>query len=310
MSSYGKKRRVNENKVEEADKPEEDSSEDEIENIDDEESDSDVEINEEVQIEFEALPPQPGDADGITRLLQQLFGKAHIDLGDLTKTILSQDHVGSVVKQSADQLAEDSDQDDDESEDDIFGFISVINITKKESPSTNQLKNWIFDKCKKCGTQSDNDQLNSVLEGGKHSVGFLITERFINIPPQLALPLHKSLQKDLGLASQKSPKFNFDYYLMISKTFKSPESSASSKTSKQGKESKDEIALFANAEDEYFHEESMLSFSFPVSEEGNLAVGGKWSGDDTELNVYRTVMLIPTTAIKPIIAKMEKTLAL
>ncbi|XP_033116594.1 protein BCCIP homolog, partial [Anneissia japonica] len=108
--------------------------------------------------------------------------------------------------------------------------------------------------CKKCGTQSDIDQLQSVLEGGKHSVGFLISERFINLPPQLALPLHKSLQKDLGSASHKSPKFNFDYYLMISKTFKNPESSTSKKSSKQGKESTNEIALFSNAEEEYFHE--------------------------------------------------------
>ncbi|XP_033106475.1 protein BCCIP homolog [Anneissia japonica] len=129
MSSYGKKRRVNEDTENQINEPEDDSSCDEIENGDT--SDSDSEINEEVQIEFEALPPQPTDADGIKRLLQQLFAKAHIDLSDLTNIILSQNHVGSVVKQSADQLAEDSDPDEEDDDDDVFGFISVINITKK-----------------------------------------------------------------------------------------------------------------------------------------------------------------------------------
>lgn len=83
----------------------------------------------EIQVDFEGRYPVDPDYHGIKTLLQQLFLKAHIDLGSLTDLIISKNHVGSVVKQSAD-LDESDDEDTDIN--DVFGITTVINLSSKQ----------------------------------------------------------------------------------------------------------------------------------------------------------------------------------
>ena len=80
-------------------------------------------------MDFEGRYPVDPDYHGIKTLLQQLFLKAHIDLGSLTDLIISKNHVGSVVKQSAD-LDESDDEDTDIN--DVFGITTVINLSSKQ----------------------------------------------------------------------------------------------------------------------------------------------------------------------------------
>lgn len=82
----------------------------------------------EFQVDFEGRNPQDPDYHGIKTLLQQLFLKAHIDLGGLTDLIISQNYVGSVVKQSE----EIDESDDEDSVNDVFGITTVINVSDKQ----------------------------------------------------------------------------------------------------------------------------------------------------------------------------------
>lgn len=82
----------------------------------------------EFQVDFEGRNPQDPDYHGIKTLLQQLFLKAHIDLGGLTDLIISQNYVGSVVKQSE----EIDESDDEDSINDVFGITTVINVSDKQ----------------------------------------------------------------------------------------------------------------------------------------------------------------------------------
>ena len=61
--------------------------------------------------------------------MQRLFLKAHIDLGGLTDLIISQNHVGSVVKQAFDD--QESDDDDDDAND-VYGITTVINVSHRQ----------------------------------------------------------------------------------------------------------------------------------------------------------------------------------
>ena len=84
----------------------------------------------EIQVDFEGRNPQDPDFHGIKTLLQQLFLKAHVDLSGLTDLIISQNYVGSVVKQSFDDIANDYDEDDDIN--DVFGITTVVNISDRQ----------------------------------------------------------------------------------------------------------------------------------------------------------------------------------
>lgn len=117
------------------------------------------------------------------------------------------------------EVPEDSDDDDP---DEVFGLTTMLNLTeRKVTPLayiTNSLwllfilvlklsvcccqgvhcveevKELILNQCEKNSTHSVTEQLEKILNDASKPVGLLLSERFINVPPQIALPLHKHLQ--------------------------------------------------------------------------------------------------------------------
>ena len=57
----------------------------------------------------------------------------------------------------------------------------------------------LVDKCREFTSKENTAEFTEVMEG-PHSVGFLINERFINIPPQIAVPVYKTLRYELIFA--------------------------------------------------------------------------------------------------------------
>lgn len=57
-----------------------------------------------------------------------------------------------------------------------------------------EVKELLLDRCEKSATRSVTEQLEQILNDTSKPVGLLLSERFINVPPQIALPLHKHLQ--------------------------------------------------------------------------------------------------------------------
>ncbi|ELW62220.1 BRCA2 and CDKN1A-interacting protein [Tupaia chinensis] len=198
---------------------EEDQDEDKgsDEDSEEEEDEEDEVVDEEVNIDFEAYSISRNDYDGIKKLLQQLFLKAPVNIAELTDLLIQQNHIGSVIKQT--NVSEDSD--DDMDKDEIFGFISLLNLTKKKGTQcAEQIKELILSYCEKNCEKSMVEQLDTVLNDTTRPVGFLLSERLINVPPQIALPMHQQLQKELTEAHKTNkPCGKCYFYLLISKTF-------------------------------------------------------------------------------------------
>lgn len=57
-----------------------------------------------------------------------------------------------------------------------------------------EVKELILNQCEKSSTHTMAEQLEKILNDTSKPVGLLLSERFINVPPQIALPLHKHLQ--------------------------------------------------------------------------------------------------------------------
>ncbi|EPY78214.1 BRCA2 and CDKN1A-interacting protein [Camelus ferus] len=174
---------------------------------------------EEVNIEFEAHSISDNDYDGIKKLLQQLFLKAPVNTAELTDLLIQQNHIGSVIK---------------------------------GTPCAEQVKELILRLCEKNCEKSLVEQLGKLLNDTTKPVGFLLSERFINVPPQVALPMHQQLQKELAEAHKTNkPCGRCCFYLLISKTF--VEAGKSNSKKKWSNQKKAEL-MFANAEEEFFYE--------------------------------------------------------
>lgn len=67
--------------------------------------------------------------------------------------------------------------------------------------------------------------------------------------------------------------------------------------------------MFANAEEEFFYEKALLKFSYPVQEESDTCLGGRWSFDDVPLKPLRTVMFVPGDEMSEIMEKLTEHLS-
>ncbi|XP_075889555.1 protein BCCIP homolog [Nelusetta ayraudi] len=301
MASSAKRRAVG---LGENPKESEDSSDENPEEEDDsgeeDSEDSEEEINEEVVVDFEAHTISDNDFNGIKKLLQQVFLKAHVNTSEMAEIIIQQNHVGSVIKQA--EVPEDSDDDDP---DEVFGFITMLNLTeRKDVQCVEEVKELLLDRCEKSAAPSVTEQLEKILGDTSKPVGLLLSERFVNVPPQIALPLHKHLQDEMAEAQRTNkPSGRCHYCLMISKTCKE----ASKSIPARGGAPKEEY-LFINAEEEFFYEQAVIKFHYSVQEEADSCLSGRWSYDDAPMKPYRTVMLIPADRMPVVMDKLKENL--
>ncbi|XP_058961402.2 protein BCCIP homolog [Pocillopora verrucosa] len=279
----------------------EDSDEDSSSEVNTDGSDESFDENMEIPVEFEAFPPNEEDFNGIRCLLQQLFLKSTLDLSKLSDLIISQPEVTTLIKVVNDDDQEnngeaktDNDDNDDESEDGVFGLTTVIDLKKhKESDVVKQLKKLLTDKCQELASKEDKTEFTEVMEG-QHSVGFLINERFINIPPQIAVPVYKTLRSELKKVHKKGDDAPISYFVMICKTYKDTETKMHKKSKKVKTQESGSSLSFINVEDEVFQRESQLSFSYAASADvDETLVAGRWASSDCELKPYRTVLVLP-----------------
>ncbi|XP_046288190.1 BRCA2 and CDKN1A-interacting protein-like [Marmota monax] len=267
---------------------------------DKEEDQDNVVVVEEVNIEFEAYSISDNDHDRIKKLLQQLFLRAPVNTAELTDLLIQQNHIGSVIKQT--NVSKDSD-DDDVDEDEIFGFISLLNLTeRKGTQCADQIKELVLSFCEKNCEKRMVEKLDKLLNDTTKPVGFLLSERFTNVPPQVAMPMHQQLPKELAESHKTNkPCGKSSFYLLISKTFVEARKS----DSKERRSNQKDKLMFVNAEEEFFCEKAVLKFNYSVQEESDTCLGVRWSFDDIPMKPLQTMMLIPESKMSEIMDKLK-----
>ncbi|KAA0046330.1 protein BCCIP-like protein [Cucumis melo var. makuwa] len=152
---------------------------------------------EEIQADFAFFDPKPDDFHGVKTLLQNYLDKTRWDDIGFSDLILGQTTVGSVVKIEGD---EDSG---------VFGFITALNLERyKDSRSIMDLKQYLLKVCK--DNEREND-LKKLLEEQTSSVGLIVSQRLVNLPPQLLPPLYDALFDEISWATEDEVE---DYELM------------------------------------------------------------------------------------------------
>ncbi|XP_063369363.1 protein BCCIP homolog [Cydia amplana] len=227
----------------------------------------------EIQADFEGRNPEDCDFHGIKQLLRQLFLKTNVDLGALTEIIISQNYIGSVVKQCLD----DPDDDDDENDgsDGVFGVTTVINITKrKQEPAIKQVTALLLQLAEENAKDDTKALIKKILSDDANHVGFVINERILNIPAAISVPLFSSLQSELDKAIQKNMPYTFQYLIWICKTYNIGEDAS-------------EI-LYANQEEKPLEDEALARFDVDVSEQVELS---QWDYEGGAMTPGRRILI-------------------
>jgi protein BCP1 len=203
-------------------------------------------------------------------------------MSEMTNLIISQDFIGSCIKQAWDEeMDEEEDDEDDEDTNAVFGITTVINMTsRKESECVKQLKSILLKRVEEEVKSKDvAKKFNDILSDDKQAVGFVINERFVNIPAQISVPMLENLCKEISRANEKQKPFDFAYYVMILKFYR-----------KEDEKSPEDF--YSNQEEELFLKDALATFDYSVKSETDSGLSGKWKENDDELTPFRKVILL------------------
>ncbi|CAH6722817.1 protein Bcp1p [[Candida] jaroonii] len=228
--------------------------------VDEEDSDIDVsstdsegeEIQQEeiVDVDFEFFDLNP-DIDFLAtkNLLRQLFGDDanNFNISGIADLFLTENSIGTTIKT-------------DGKESDPYALLSVININEqKDKAPMKTLLDYIFEKTSK--SIEFNMMLKKLINTIKTTkdssklpkVGLIISERVVNMPVEVAPPMYKMLLEEMEKSEENHEKYEFDYFLIISKVYKLVGSTLDDED-KKSKKKKSENFI----EMDYFHYEDMI----------------------------------------------------
>ncbi|KAL8549651.1 hypothetical protein ACS0TY_008483 [Phlomoides rotata] len=205
-----------------------------------------------VQADFVFFDPKPSDFHGVKVLLQAYLDNKQWDLSGFVDLILGQPTVGTVVKVENDE------------DDGVYSVVSALNLGRyKDSKCILELKEYLL---KVCQDVDEITNLKSLVGEHAQDVGLVVSQRVVNLPPQLLPPLYDALFDEVNWATEDEPteelrrSFRFKHYLIISKIYKIKNADQS-----RGKiQSREEAVIYIKPEDEIFYELSSWSFSFPL----------------------------------------------
>lgn len=250
-----------------------------------------------VDVSFESHPPIESDLDGITTLLKQTLLQ-FVDCKALANYLIELKNTTQIIAlESPDE--ENIDQ-DDEPDDDIYGVTSVINLPSKKSDDEPHLEHrkklakFLGDKC-----PTIKDLLGK--DDASNQLSLIINERFINLPPQLALPTLQELSQHIENSS------HLVFIAKILQKSKDRDTKLPSKKVKVPDGQSDEHLIYINSEEEIIFENCDSYEDIDVSYmcDDNVA----WSFDnDTKYNPYRRIMVVHKSKWPTILNSLSKEL--
>ena len=87
----------------------------------------------------------------------------------------------------------------------------------QDKPEIKAIVEYILSKCASTPAFS---QIGHVLAStSKAQVGIILSERFINMPPQIVPPMYKMLLEEIRWAVEEEEPYQFSHYLVLSKTY-------------------------------------------------------------------------------------------
>jgi protein BCP1 len=261
-----------------------DSDDEEPEGMEDEEgseSEDDF-INQNIDVEFEAYEPIESDFNGIRKLINRCLLKEDVNISELTDEIIAQKNITLVIKQSLGDDDVEIEEDDDDDLDEVYGVTSLLDLNSAKK-SIDQLNKYLIENSK---ASQDSTVLALLENKDKKRMALVVSERFVNLSPQLCLPAYESLIKEI----KKDESLNFEYYVMIAKILKPKQNKR-----KKGNSSRAQglpETIFTNAEEEIFDQKADHKFEFSVASQcdGDQR-GGDWDEDDQQYVPFRRVMV-------------------
>ncbi|KAI5120873.1 hypothetical protein M0805_008245 [Coniferiporia weirii] len=271
---------------------------------DDEGSGSDVSL---IDVDFEFFDPNPAvDYLALKRLLTQLFqSDAELfALHDFADLVLSQPLLGTTVKI-------------DGIEGDPYAYLSVLNMHAHQShASIKALTAYVL--AKSAALPALHAALQTLLGPAglqtQNHVGFVFSERLINMPVQVVPPMYRMLADEIKWANDDKEPYTFTHYLVLTRTYRLTSDQAAElengaqRPSKRHKNRPPPSAALApgggpstysfHPEDEYIQKYATYTLDYPLTTQVPR------DEDSFGLDMGGRMMLVSAESFQPMIDEM------
>ena len=263
--------------------PEEDNDHmDEDDEDDEDDEEHAAEMGEEFESEWEFFPIGQHDWHAAKALVVQLLDNRAWDAGSLASLITeTAQSVGSCIK-LGDQTTQ------------ALGLGLVLSLADHAAacPGLAAVRAFALERFQ--GAQRD--QVSAILAG---RTGLLINERVLNLPPLVALHLHLSLFDEMQAAG---PTYtNLTHLLFVTLAYRESRGDKSAASGgKKARDSETQLEWF-RPEEELYARHAAATVMWPVAVQDQAS---RWTFDG-RIAQFKVVMLIPTSAIPAIAARMR-----
>ncbi|KAG2198998.1 hypothetical protein INT46_005538 [Mucor plumbeus] len=269
--------------------------------------DSDDGLQDIVDVDFDFYNPDDIDYHALKKLLTQLFSSDAelLNLGDFADIMIEENQVGTTVKV-------------DDQKSDPYAILSIINLThQKEKEGVKQLCNYLSNKCPKKNEAllKAVKKILSLSSTDKH-VGWVVSERFINMPVEIMAPMYTMLQEELKNAVKEKESYVFEWYMFISKTYKEV-TSIIDEDGEEPQQKKSKASTSDSSETFYFQSEDEIiakyaeyqyDFKF-TNNEKEQAADSRRAFSDFGIAPSRKLLLVHKSKFDDMVNEITKTCA-
>ncbi|KAJ2518619.1 Mss4p nuclear export [Coemansia sp. RSA 1939] len=287
-----------------------------------------------VDVDFEFFEPSEIDFHGLKSLLTSAFGDdaQDFDISGLADLVLEQSEVGSTVKTDGEAS-------------DPYGIFTVLSLNRNNDvPVVRQIKDYLLKKAEKTRAGAYG-RLADILNTPDNHVGLLISERVVNVPPQVIAPMLRMLVDEMEGADSVDETYSFDYFLLLCPLYKETESVADEggsdsdsdnapgakrskpplvsvrrheKSSTRGSNNNNGngaaepgslLETYVYAEEEVIEEFAALKFDYKFTRSKRAAESRNSFAESGGLSPFRRCLAIPKSKLSALIDRLNEVLA-
>ncbi|KAI8981108.1 p21-C-terminal region-binding protein-domain-containing protein [Pilobolus umbonatus] len=237
-----------------------------------------------VDVDFDFYNPDDIDYHALKKLLTQLFSSDAelINLGDIADILIEENQVGTTVKV-------------DDQKSDPYAILSVINLNVQKCPRKNE---------KLYHAVQDIFSLSP-----EKPIGWIISERFINMPVEIMPPMYAMLQEEMKKAVEQNEPYTFEWYMFISKTYKEVMSTVDNgEEDDTGKDMSTNETFYFQSEDEIIAKYAQYQFDFKfTNNEKEQAADSRRAFSDFGIAPSRKLLFVHRSKFDDLINEISKT---
>ncbi|KAI8886435.1 hypothetical protein K501DRAFT_177673 [Backusella circina FSU 941] len=252
--------------------------------------DSDDGLQDIVDVDFDFYNPDEIDFHALKKLLTQLFASDAelLELGDFADIMIEENQVGTTVKV-------------DDMKSDPYAILSIINLNHQKCPKKDEA---LYKAVQDILSLSTEKQL-----------GWVVSERFINMPVEIMPPMYSMLQEETQKAIKENEPYVFEWYMFVSKTYREVTPTAEEEDgvemappSKKSKKEVESEVFYFQSEDEIISQYAEYQFDYKfTNNEKEQAADSRRAFSECGIAPFRRLMFVHASKFDQLVSEIKTT---